>query len=250
MMTVVAARALTDDDRLLRRHRPAQHGRQPGPAAPTRRAPVLVYESGHDRRQAATGCRSRSATASWPRPPTRWSPCRRSSTTGCRPAASTSGFLGAAQIDRFAQHQHHGDRRLRRARRSGCPAPAARRRSPRMAGEVIVIIRQSTAHLRRAARLRLLGRLRRRAGRPRAARAAGRGPDGGDHRPRRPAARPGELRADADPGASRRDRRSRRARRPAGSCAWPTTLERDRAADRRGAERAAGAAGHPARTAA
>ena len=36
------------------------------------------------------GCRCPSATASWPRPPTRSSACPRSSPTGCRPAASTS----------------------------------------------------------------------------------------------------------------------------------------------------------------
>ena len=39
-------------------------------------------------------------TASSPRPPTRSSRSPRCSRTGCRAGASTSGFLGAAQIDR------------------------------------------------------------------------------------------------------------------------------------------------------
>ena len=43
-----------------------------------------------DRRQADDACRSRSATASWPRPRTRSSRCRRCSPTGSRAAASTS----------------------------------------------------------------------------------------------------------------------------------------------------------------
>ena len=41
------------------------------------------------------------------------------------------GFLGAAQIDRFGNINTHGDRRLRASPRCACPAPAARRRSPR-----------------------------------------------------------------------------------------------------------------------
>ena len=41
----------------------------------------------------------------------------------------TVGFLGGAQVDRYRQSEQHGDRRLRAARRSGCRAAAARPKS-------------------------------------------------------------------------------------------------------------------------
>ena len=53
------------------------------------------------------------------------------------------GFLGAAQIDRLRQPEQHGDRRLRRARRCGCPAAAARPRSRPPCARSFVMLRQS-----------------------------------------------------------------------------------------------------------
>ncbi len=50
-----------------------------------------------------------------------------------QPGRIDVGFLGAAQIDRFANINTTVIGRLRQARRSGCRAPAARRRSPRPA---------------------------------------------------------------------------------------------------------------------
>ena len=105
------------------------------PAAPTR--PDLVLDlrvrhaSARSPTRAAAVHRRRRARR---RPPTRSSACPRCSTTGSSRGRIDVGFLGAAQIDRFAQHQHHRHRRLRPARRSGCPAPAAPPRSrPRAA---------------------------------------------------------------------------------------------------------------------
>ena len=62
--------------------------RQPGPphARARPRAHLRVGRIGAK----PTACRCRSATASWPRPPTPWSACPRSSTTGCSRAGSTS----------------------------------------------------------------------------------------------------------------------------------------------------------------
>ena len=76
-------------DDVLRRHRPAQRGGQPRTRDPRAR-PGPDLRVGHDRGQAQRRCRCPSGTGSWPRPPMRWSACRRSSTTGCSPAASTS----------------------------------------------------------------------------------------------------------------------------------------------------------------
>ena len=54
---------------------------------------------------------------------------------------------GRAHLDRLPrrgparpvrQHQHHRDRRLRTSRRRGCPAAAARRRSPPRASEIYI----------------------------------------------------------------------------------------------------------------
>ena len=89
MMAVAAARRLRDGDGLLRRHRPAERRREPR-AAHARAGLRARLRERHDRREAAASCRSRSATASSPRPPTRSSRCPRCSPTGCRAAASTS----------------------------------------------------------------------------------------------------------------------------------------------------------------
>ena len=90
MMAVAAARAAARRHRLLRRHRPAEPGREPGAAHRTRPGCVLDLRERARSAPSRRTCRSRSATASWPRPPTRSSRCPRSSATGCRPAASTS----------------------------------------------------------------------------------------------------------------------------------------------------------------
>ena len=104
------------------------------------------------------GCRCRSATASWPRPPT--PSCQRARDLRLLAAGRAHRRRlprrGAARPLR--QHQLDRDRRLRASRRRACPAPAARRRSRRRPGEVIVIVRQNGAHLRRALRLPYLGR--------------------------------------------------------------------------------------------
>ena len=99
------------------------------------------------------------------------------------------GFLGAAQLDRFGNinstvigDYEHPTTRLPGA--GGAPEIAA------SAGEVIVIVRQGAAHVRRALRLPHVGRLRRRGGRPGAAGAARAGAADRHHRPRHPAARP------------------------------------------------------------
>ena len=60
---------------------------------------VLIYESGTIGAKPRS-CRSRSATASSPRPPTPSSRCPRSSRTGSRAGRIDVSFLGAAQIDR------------------------------------------------------------------------------------------------------------------------------------------------------
>ena len=86
------------------------------------------------------------------------------------------GFLAAAQLDRFANLNttvigpSYADPGVRLPGAGGAPEIAASCR------EVIVVVRQSPPHLRRQGRLRHLGRLRRGARRPGAARADRRGP--------------------------------------------------------------------------
>ena len=134
-----------------------------------------------------------------------------------QPGRIEIGFLGAAQIDRFANINttvigpDYDNPKVRLPGAGGAPEIAA------SCGEVVVIVRQTHALVRRARRLRHLGRLRPRPGRPRAARAARPRPAAGDHRPRRARARPGDVRADADRGAPRRRRRPGAPRRRAGS---------------------------------
>ena len=89
-----------------------------------------------------------------------------------QPGRIDVGFLGAAQIDRFANINttviggDYDNPKVRLPGAGGAPEIAA------SCGEVIVIVRQSTARVRGEGRLRHLGRPRGRAGRPRAARAA------------------------------------------------------------------------------
>ena len=101
MMTVAAARALRDGQVLLRRDRPAQSRRPTSPAACTPRTWCSIYESGHDRRQARRSCRSRSATACWPRPRDAVVSVPEIFNYWLQPGRIDVGFLGAAQIDRY-----------------------------------------------------------------------------------------------------------------------------------------------------
>ena len=132
MMTVAAARALRDGAvcfvgiglpstaanlaRRTPRARASCWSTSPAPSAPSR-----------------TRCRCRSATASSPTPPTRWSACPEIFNYWLQPGRIDVGFLGAAQIDRFANINTTVIGGTTATRASGCPAPAARRRSPRPA---------------------------------------------------------------------------------------------------------------------
>ena len=60
-----------------------------------------------------------------------------------QPGRIDVGFLGAAQIDRYANINTTVIGATTTTRRCGCPAPAARPRSPPRCGEVIVIVRQT-----------------------------------------------------------------------------------------------------------
>ncbi len=188
VQTVVAARRLSDAAVVLHRRRPAEHGgdaRAHGPQ-PRARARLRV---GHDRRQAASTSRCRSATASWPRPPTPSCRCPEMFNYWIGPGRIDVAFLGAAQVDRYANlnstvigDYDHPKTRLPGA--GGAPEIAAglrRGRRDRAALE---------AHVRRGARLRHHGRPRRRPGRARAARLPRPRPDRRHHRPRRARARP------------------------------------------------------------
>ena len=110
------------------------------------------------------------------------------------------------------------------------------------AGEVIVIMRQNGAGVRRALRLPHLGRLRRRPRRSRAPRPAGPRPAARHHRPRRAPARPGDLRARPDRPAPRRHRRAGPSPPRVGRCRR-RRARGHRAADGGGAGHARGAAG-------
>ena len=216
--------------------------RAPPPTSPgARTRPTSCWSTSRARSAPSRrGCRCRSATASWPTPPTRWSACRRSSTTGCRPGRIDVGFLGAAQIDRFGNinttviGDDYDDPKVRLPGRA-----AARRRSPPPAGEVIVVLRQSPrAFVERVDFVTSVG-YGDGPGRPRAARAcAARGPvmvitDLGVLEPD-----PDDLRAHADRAApgGRDRRRAGGDRLEAAGRARPGS---DAGADRRRAGRAA-----------
>ena len=120
---------------------------------------VLVYESGTHRHQAPQPSRCRSATASWPRPPTRWCRCPRSSTTGSS-RAHRRRLPRRRRARPPGRHQHDRHRPVRRPRR---PA-AGRGRGARDRGVVRAggRHRPSAAGLRRAGRVPHLAGLRRR----------------------------------------------------------------------------------------
>ena len=175
MMTVAAARELRDGDG---RASSASGCRARPPTSPARThapGPGAGLRVGHDRRQAARGCRCRSATASWPRPPTPWSSVPEIFNYWLQPGRIDVGFLGAAQIDRYANINttvigDYDEPKVRLPGAGGAPEIAALvRRGDRDRAPV-------AARVRRAGRLRDLGRPRPRPGRPRAARPARQGP--------------------------------------------------------------------------
>ncbi len=221
MQTVVAARRLARRADRVHRRRAAEHRGDPRARWSTTPSSCSSTSRARSAPSRSTS-RCRSATASSPRPPTRSSRCRRCSTTGSAPGRIEVAFLGAAQVDRFANlnstvigdYDHPQHAPARRRRRAGDRARLRRGGRGRAA---------LAAHVRRAARLRHDRRLRRRPGRPRAARPARRGPtavitDLGVLEP--------DPDARADPDAVPRGRRpsSRRARRPAGSSPSPSRL--------------------------
>ena len=141
MMTIAAARELRDERRLLRRHRPAERGgqsRAPHACAGHRADLRIRARSARSR----TCCRSRSATASWPRPPTPWFRSRRSFAYWLQGGRIDVGFLGAAQIDRFANLNTTvvGDYRSPKVRLPGAGGAAEIACSAR---EVLIMLRQS-----------------------------------------------------------------------------------------------------------
>ena len=114
---------------LLRRHRAAQRRGQPGPRPRTRPNLVLIYESGTigakpDRLPLSIGdgilAETADAVVSVPEIFNYW----------LQPGRIEVGFLGAAQIDRFGNINTTVIGADYAEPRSGCPARAARRRSP------------------------------------------------------------------------------------------------------------------------
>ena len=214
---------------------------------------VLIYESGTIGAKPRT-CRSRSATASSPRPPTRSSRSPRSSAYWLQGGRIDVGFLGAAQIDRHGNLNStvigpyaHPKVRLPGAR--GAPEIAA------SCGETYRDAAPDAAHVRRAARLPLHRRTGRRA-RDRASRLGLRGagvtvvvtdlgvlepdpetreltldrrPPGRDRRDGPRGHRPGRC---ASRTTSRVDRRPRRTRRADGAARARATDGKERARER------------------
>ena len=126
------------------------------------------------------------------------------------------GFLGAAQIDRYANINTtviggYDDPKVRLPGAGGAPEIAA------SCGEVIVIVRQTPrAFVEQVDFVTSVGHGVR-PGRARAARPAGQGADEGHHRPRHPRARPRDQGARAHARCIRGSPPSRPRRRPAGS---------------------------------
>ena len=112
---------------------------------------VLVYESGTIGAKPEPAAAVHRRRRCWPRPPTRWSACRRSSTTGCSPAGSTSASsarrrsTGSRNINTTVIGGTTRSPKVRLPGAGGAPEIAASCR------EVIVVVRQSRAHLRRPA---------------------------------------------------------------------------------------------------
>ena len=134
------------------------------------------------------------------------------------------GFLGAAQIDRFGNINStvigaYDTPKMRLPGAGGAPEIAA------SAGEVIVVMRQTDrAFVERSDFRTSVGFGDGPGDRERLGLRGG-GPTVGHHRPRHPAARPGDLRAGADRAARGRHRRAGRGR-DGWALRWPTTLGR------------------------
>ena len=192
MMTIAAARALRNDDVCF-----------VGIGAPSAACNLarLTHAPGHhadlrvrhDRHQARACCRSRSATASCATPRSPPCRCRRCSATGCKAGASRVGFLGGAQIDRFANLNTtvvgaYDKPKVRLPGGGGAPEIAV------SCGEIFITMAKGKRALRRQARFRHLDRPWRGRRPPRAARAEDQGTDAAHHRSLRVRAGPGDAR--------------------------------------------------------
>ena len=134
---------------------------------------VLIYESGTIGAKPLT-CRSRSATASSPRPPTPSSRVPEIFAYWLQAGRIDVGFLGAAQIDRFGNLNStvigdYDHPKVRLPGAGGAPEIAA------SCGETFVMLRQTPRTFVERLDFRTIGRARRRPGLARAARPAGRG---------------------------------------------------------------------------
>ena len=237
MMSVAAARALRDGQacfvgiglpstaaNLARR----LHAPEPG-------ADLRVRHPRHPARRAAAVHRRRHPGR---RPRSPWSACRRSSTTGCSRAGSTSASSPAPRSTASATSTRrssasYDEPAVRLPGSGGAPEIAASCR------EVIVVMRhRARAFVEQVDFVTSVGHGTR-PRRPRAARPARGRPDPRDHRPRGARARPGDRRAGAHRGAPGRHRRAGAGARPAGSCRSPADLTVTAAPTHRGAGRAA-----------
>ena len=145
-----------------------------------------------------------------------------------QPGRIDVGFLGAAQIDRFGNINttvigaDYAEPKVRLPGAGGAPEIAASCR------EVIVIVRQTLrTFVERVDFVTSVG-FGDGAGQQAAPRPDRRRPGEGHHRPGRPGARPGDLRAGADRDLPRGDGPGCQGAGPAGTCGWPPTLPSSR----------------------
>ena len=199
MMTVAAARALRRRQRLLRRHRAAEHRGQPRPPHPRPRPRAGLRVRRH-RRQADAACRCRSATAMLAETADAVVTVPEIFNYWLQPGRDRRRLPRRGPDRPLRQHQHHRDRR--RYDHPKVRLPGRRRR----AGDRRLVRRgdrrrpPDPARVRRARRLRHLGR----ASATGPATASGsacaaRGPDAGHHRPRHPRARPATRASSSSP---------------------------------------------------
>ena len=134
-----------------------------------------------------------------------------------QPGRIDVGFLGAAQIDRFANINttviggDYDHPKVRLPGAGGAPEIAA------SCGEVIVIVRQSTrAFVEKVDFVTSVGHGGGPGDREKLG-LRGKGPTRGDHRPRHPRARPRDRASSCSRTCTRASRPSRRRRRPAGT---------------------------------
>ena len=234
MMTIAAARALRNTRRLLRRHRHAVGSLQPRAhdACARHHADLRVRHDRHQARRAAALDRRRRVVRHRAHHRAR---CRKCSATGCRAGASRVGFLGGAQIDRFANLNTtvvgpYDKPKVRLPGGGGAPEIASRlRRDLHHHGQANAQLRRrSSISSPRSAMARAAIIARASGSRPKA--------DQADHRPGGVRAGSRDQGDDGDVDPSRRDARADRRRIPAGRCAMPRSC-RDAAADRRTSSR-------------